>query len=143
MTESVNSRMGMSRFFELLGAPLRNTRWSWGAVRADGAVFLRQWESDLTIDDDGLEYVRVAHRNHAPGPYEHGWRERLHHIGLVRSGAPCFIVMLAAEDPKAAKKTVKTFDARSIIIGGRLVEKAGATYLQVIDRRPVAEFVRP
>lgn len=33
--------MAQTQSFEWLGAPLVNTRWSWGAVRRDGIVFLR------------------------------------------------------------------------------------------------------
>jgi len=52
----------MKQFFEMLGAPLRNSRWSWGARRLnDGAIFLRQWESDVFTGDDSHEYVIVAH----------------------------------------------------------------------------------
>jgi hypothetical protein len=31
----------ISRFFESVGASLKNVRWSWGAQRRDGALFLR------------------------------------------------------------------------------------------------------
>jgi hypothetical protein len=130
----------MARFFELLGAPLRNTRWSWGAQRADGAVFLRQWESDLVTADDGEEYVMIAYSDHPPGPRDHGWRERIQHIESIRAGAPCFLVMVAAEDVNAPKKTVRGFDARSILVGGRLLTSDGKTSIQVLERRPVSEF---
>jgi len=50
--------------------------------------------------------------------------------------------MVAAEDVTAANKTVKAFDARSIIVGGRLVAKDGVTSVQVIDRRPLSEFIK-
>jgi hypothetical protein len=38
--------MGPKALFEKLGAPLKNTVWSWGGVRADGAIFLRVWEDE-------------------------------------------------------------------------------------------------
>jgi hypothetical protein len=135
-------RVTMARFFELLGAPLNNRRWSWGAHRADGAVFLRQWETDLVAGDDGREFVVIAHGNAPAGPREHGWRERLAHIAAVRGGAPCFLVLCAPMDAKAKAKTVRTFEARSIVVGGQVIDRAGQTLVQVVERRPVAEFLR-
>jgi hypothetical protein len=38
----------ITRFFDDLGAPLTNMQWSWGAVRSDGAVFVRVWEDEIT-----------------------------------------------------------------------------------------------
>ncbi len=132
----------MARFFGLLGVPLNNTRWSWGAQRADGAVFLRQWETDVVAGEGGREFVVVAHGSAPPGPREHGWRERLEHIAAVRAGAPCFLILCAPRDPGAKAKAVKTFEARSIVVGGQVIDRAGQTLVQVVERRPVAEFLR-
>src|SRR5690349_4774791 len=43
MTAPLPQFTGMTMLFAALRAPLRNARWSWGAQRADGAIFLRQW----------------------------------------------------------------------------------------------------
>lgn len=51
-------------------------------------------------------------------------------------------VMGAAHDVNAPRKTVKAFDPRSIIVGGRLVTQDGVISVQIIDRRPVSEFIR-
>ena len=130
----------MSRFFELLGARLRNVRWSWGAKRSDGAVFLRQWETDVT-HENGREYVRIAHRTNIPGPYEHGWRERLDHIATIEAGAPCFLVMCIPQDPSAKPKSLKHFNAREIVIAGRPIRRGSEVLVEVLERRPVAEFI--
>ncbi len=37
--------MSITAMFENLGAPLANSRWSWGGVRQDGAVVLRVWQN--------------------------------------------------------------------------------------------------
>lgn len=56
--------MTQSAFFAMLGAPLHNVRWSWGAVRPeDGAVFLRVWTDRMRPRDD-VQFVQVTH-NHA------------------------------------------------------------------------------
>jgi hypothetical protein len=51
--------MTISSLFQSLGAPLANTRWSWGAQRSsDGAVFLRVWQ-DLKFIQEGRAYYMV------------------------------------------------------------------------------------
>jgi putative restriction endonuclease len=137
------NRMSMSRFFGLLGAPLNNVMWSWGSQRSDGTVVLRQWETDVFIGDDGREYVVVAHNNQpAVGRGQNGWRERLRHIESMRSGARCLIVMLAAKDPSAPSKRIKTFDVHNVVVGGGLVTKNGMTCVPVADRRPISDFIK-
>jgi hypothetical protein len=142
MTDSKAEQVTMARFFQLLGAPLNNTRWSWGAQRADGAVFLRQWETDVVAGEDGREFVVIADGSALPEPRELGWRERLEHIAAVRAGAPCFLILCAARDPGAKAKTVRTFDARSIVVGGQVIENDERTLVEVSERRPVAGFLR-
>ena len=40
--------MNRKEFFELLGAPLNNYQWPWGAARQeDGTVFLCVWEDEV------------------------------------------------------------------------------------------------
>ena len=136
------SRMTMSRFFELLGAPLANILWSWGAQKGDGYVFLRQWDTDVFIKD-GREFVIIAHNDRPAGPREHGWRERQRHIDAIRSGKDCRIVMLKAQDPSARTKRIRTFDPLHIIVGGELVMKDGMTCVSVAERRPVSDFIKP
>jgi hypothetical protein len=85
-------RAGISNFFESLGAPLKNVRWSWGAERRDGAVFLRGWEDHRFTDASG-EYVVVAHSTELGAGASPGWRERWQHIQRIAAGAPSFVVM--------------------------------------------------
>ena len=37
------NKMSRSKLFEKLGAPLRNFRWSWGAVSESGDAYLAVW----------------------------------------------------------------------------------------------------
>ena len=47
--------MSTSSFFASLGAPLVNSRWSWGARRSsDGAIFLRVFQEEKWIADGRL-----------------------------------------------------------------------------------------
>ena len=74
--------MNQTDLFGGFGAPLANPRWSWGAVRSDGTVFLRVWE-DQTRTHDGSRYVRVT-RQERHNPEHPGHQERLEHVALVR-----------------------------------------------------------
>jgi len=52
-----------STFFAWLGAPLVNSRWSWGAVRpTDGTVFLLVWQ-DRMAEVGGARLVQVVRRS--------------------------------------------------------------------------------
>ena len=75
--------MSISAFFRQLGAPLRNIRWAWGAVRRDGPVVLRVWDDFLEVID-GEEYALVDYKP-KPGRSELGYRERLEHVNLLRT----------------------------------------------------------
>jgi hypothetical protein len=133
--------MNMKDMFAILGAPLHNVAWSWGAVRPqDGAVFLRVWQDRMRLND-GSQFVAVT--NHA------GWRrdirvkpgrrERLEHVDLIRRGASCFLIMLEARDQSARPRSVKSFNAAQVFRGGRLVELDGEWYIERLDSLSVEE----
>ena len=134
----------MTRFFELLGAPLRNSHWSWGAVRIrDNAIFLRQWESDVTTGEDGREYVKIAADNQpAIGSKMNGWRERQRHIANIRAGAECYVVIVVAEDLAVEPRRIKQFNVSYIVKGDGLKIVKGATYLRAGSRIPVSSLIR-
>src|SRR4051812_22212864 len=90
--------MSINRFFqEVLGANLKNARWSWGAVEPlSNRVFLRVWEDEIE-HDDGVERILVRRRH--PRTNSAGYSERDRHIELIRSGAPAFGVLCRAADP--------------------------------------------
>jgi hypothetical protein len=48
--------------FKKLGAVLANSRWSWGAARSDGVVFLRVWH-DRIKEEGAKRYAQVTHIN--------------------------------------------------------------------------------
>ena len=114
--------MKITKFFEALGAPLRNSRWSWGAVRSDGAVILRVWE-DQVERFDGSAWVRVGRRKPAP-PRELGRRERLAQIELINKGAACFVVMCKARDIKPnGPREILSFNDEQLFRAGKIVER--------------------
>jgi hypothetical protein len=47
--------------FGSLGAPLANSRWSWGSVReSDGSVFLRVWQDQTRRLEDKL-FIQITY----------------------------------------------------------------------------------
>ena len=130
--------MTMSEFFESVGAPLNNVRWSWGAIRPkDGAVFLRAWKDQLRKDAEGREWVMIG------GPSGdgsmHGWYEREEHLKAIESGARCLIVLCEAVDVSVNPRTVAVFDHRTVVVGGEIKREQGTTWIRVADYKSVFE----
>jgi hypothetical protein len=127
-------------FFEALGAPLHNPRWSWGAVRpSDGAVILRVWSDEMRVAD-GRQVVQVTF-NHAfaADPGNAGFRERAKHVALLLAGSPCLLVMCDAVDPAASPRKVKRFDSTGVYRGGGLVEIEGGWWVEKREHVPFAD----
>jgi hypothetical protein len=135
--------MSVTRFFERLGAPLANTRWSWGARRAsDGAVFLRVWQSEKLIEGGRLHFLVLGDSDeNAPAP-RLGYNERLKHLEAVRNGAPCYLVMCMARDTAAAQWKIAGFEEESVFLAGRLVQKGRQLWIEALGRKTVPEVLR-
>ena len=133
--------MSISSFFSRLGAPLKNVRWSWGAVReSDGTVFLRVWQDRIFVDDDKkIPVIQITnHEKYDERPVP-GWEERLKHIELVRKGAKCYLVMCRAKDPSASPREIAGWNAREVFVGGELREVTGDTWIEAVRRIPISE----
>jgi hypothetical protein len=130
--------MTQTEMFKRLGAPLSNSRWSWGAVRSeDGAVFLRVWQ-DRKRKHDGHWFMMVTHREKYAGDEDNrGYQERLEHMSRVRAGAQCFMVMCLAADISAAPRKIQSFNSSEVFVGGRVIELDGDTWVEMVDRKPV------
>jgi hypothetical protein len=125
-------------FRVLLRAPLRNPRWSWGAVRdPDQAVFLRVWEDEKVRHGDNWYMRLTAHAHFAADPNNNGWQERLQHLALVQNGAVAYMVMCEAVDPKDMPRKIKGFNNREVYEGGALLQLNGDWWLELVARRPI------
>ena len=120
--DAVVPDMNPTDFFKKkLGAALAN-RASWGAVRADGIVFLRVWQ-DEGVKRDGDQYVRVAaHSKYPKDSDDFGWNERLRHIDLIRNNAKCYLVMCITKDVNANPRAIKEFIDDRVFVGGAIVD---------------------
>lgn len=135
--------MNKSEFFASLGAPFTNVRWSWGGVRfgLDGAVVLRVWQDEIVLHDK-LSYVRVMRfdtsNKKAASP---GYKERLHHVELIRRGRTCYMVMCTAKDPKAMPREIKEFNKKEIAVGGRLLQLNEGWWVELASWIPAQELI--
>lgn len=111
--------MGTEAFFrEVLGAPVRNVRWSWGALHpATGAVFLRVWEDQIRDGPDGREVMVFYHGR----SNSNGLSERQRHVDRIAAGFPAFGVICVAEDPSAPPpRKIANFDSQRLLALGEL-----------------------
>ncbi|AUG01402.1 hypothetical protein CXQ81_12570 [Pseudomonas sp. 09C 129] len=113
------SERSITQFFSALKAPPRIVRQSWGAVREDGAVFLRVWQ-DRCETHDGVRYVQLTHlEKYGSDSSNFGYSERRAHVEMIRKGAPCYLVMCLAKDTEASPRDIKSFND-TIFVGGVL-----------------------
>ncbi len=113
--------MSISSLFTRIGAPLCNSRQSWGARRAsDGAVILRVWQDLKFIDEAHCIYIMLSGIQNAQRlPF--GAKERMQHITRIRARAPCFLVMCEAKDAEISERQIKDFDER-LFVGGAIID---------------------
>lgn len=129
--------MSRSGLFEKLGAPLRNPRWSWGAVSKSGNVYLAVWEDEFRRIKE-KNFVRLTNNKiSASKPGNHGYRERLEHVDLIRKGAKSFCVLCTVKDKSKSPRRMQDFDRRKLFVGGELIEYGGDWWLEDRGREPI------
>ena len=117
--------MTLTHLFKRLGAPLANQRWSWGADREDGAVFLRVWQ-DQKKSIDGRWHLQITHHEKYSDAKENlGYQERLRHLEMLKGGAKCYMVMCLAKDKNAAPRWIASFKEREVSVSGKLAGAEG------------------
>jgi len=131
-----------SAIFERVGAPLHNIMWSWGAMRADGTVFLRAWQ-DETRDVDGLRYVRLV--NH--GAYQTdgdnlGYRERLTHLAALHAGGTGYVIICRAKDTSAQPRSIASVNGQDAFRLGAIKLIDGDEWGEFADRIPLRNLMR-
>jgi hypothetical protein len=132
--------MPISAVFSDLGAPLRNIRWSWGAVNpTSGAVILRVW-TDETRKHNGWDVVRLTNRAHFEGRKSLGYAERTNHIQLLCNGRPGFLFFCEAKESGKIPRRLKSYRADRIFPTGRLCEVDGDVYVQYLDGESVTRI---
>lgn len=124
----------ISKFFEDLGFPLRNVRWSWGARTGD-TILLRTWEDQLSFKD---WEVIVFKSSWSSGHDSFGLDERINHLKSIWNGeVSAYTVMAEVKDRTTSPREIK--DYRDDIVywieslrqrdDGSIVAKLGSTIL--------------
>lgn len=130
--------MSITAMFEKLGAPLANSRWSWGGVRQDGAVVLRVWQNE-TRRIDGQTHIQLTHHAAFVGREDNlGYQERLQQIAQIRDGAKCYMVMCEPRDTQEVPRVIKAFNERELFCAGELVAQHGDFWAPIADRKPAS-----
>ena len=125
--------MSISSMFRDLGAPLRNMRWSWGAISPNtGAIFLRVWKDDILKRGDG-DIVRLTNRNRFEGTSSLGYAERVRHIELLRQGAKGYLIFCESESPAALTRKLKSYVSDKLYPTGELCEVNSDVYVQFLN----------
>jgi hypothetical protein len=122
--------MNISTMFKLVKAPLRNDRWSWGAVRKDGSVVLRTDAHDFVGEE-----VQVFGPTWTPG---RGKDERSLHLSIAKG---FFCIMYISSNP-GERGTIQSFDKRELWYGNELrTDDNGNTWLKLLHRVPVGNLL--
>jgi hypothetical protein len=120
--------MNISTFFKLVKAPLRNTRWSWGAVRADGSVVLRVWQQDISNGEVQVQFQE----QHGPG----GAERNAHVSSVTTKGVYC---VACVGDHISG---IQSFDKRELWYGNELrTDEQGNIFLKLLHRVSVGELL--
>ena len=130
------ARISRSKLFERLGAPLRNIRWSWGAVSKSGRkVYLAVWEDEFRRIK-GKKVVRLT--NYRTSADRHGYKERFEQIELIEKGAKVYGVLCTVKDPSESPRSLKDFNREELLVGGELIKNADDWWLEDRGRKAIA-----
>ena len=123
--------MSLSSYFRSLGAPLKNYRWSWGAVSPAGDIYLRVWTDELGIIDETLCARLTNHEAYAHGDRRSpGYEERKEHVARIGAGARAFCILCEAIDARSSPRKIKAFSKR-LFPGVRVVDFDGDQWLEL------------
>lgn len=133
--------MKINRFFsDVLGATLKNQRWSWGATDPmTNRIYLRIWRDEIR-SFGGADCVPLFwHDITGPGAAERG-----KHLSALRAGAEGFGVICEAVDPETrGARSIAAYDDAQLLVLGELVERGNAIWARIDDRISIEQLSRP
>lgn len=133
--------MTITRFYkEVLGANLKNNRWSWGAFDpVTNRIFLRLWEDQ--IESDGTsERIHVLWRD--PTRSSPGYSERVGHLQAMKDGTKAYGVLCSAGGTTTGSRRIQSFIEDYLLELGEFSEEDGHVYSEVVHRIPTATLSR-
>ena len=134
--------MSIGKFYsDTLGANLANSRWSWGAFNPNtNQLFLRVWEDQITTIN-GRDHVSLLLLN-SNNP-SNGLSERERQIESLKRGAEGYgVVCTAVDKTTGSSRTIKSFDAETVLKLGPLTNYGRRIYAEIVDRVPVRELAQ-
>ena len=131
------NKMSRSKLFEKLGAPLKNARWSWGAISESGNVYLAIW-TDQFHGIKEKSFVRLTD-NKASGskPRNLGYLERLKHVALISKGTKSYCVLCTVKNELESPRRMRDFNREELLVGGELIKHNGDWWLEDRGREPI------
>ncbi len=131
-----------TRFYtDVLGAELRNPRWSWGAYDpVTDRLYLRVWEDEV-VEDNGNPFVMVLRNAGRPVA---GRSERQRHLSLAAAGAETYGVLCTPDGPRRTDRPrkIRDFDRKALLRLGRIVELPNGLYAEILERVPLQQVMR-
>ena len=129
----------ITEFFEqTLGAPLKNPRWSWGAINPSTRdVYLRVWD-DQRESFGGQDCVLLM----GPRWNGPGLSERREHIQAFQEGSRAYAVLCTAQDSQDDTRRIRGFDSVAVALLGKVIEVDGMMYAEIAEFVPIGELVQ-
>ena len=136
--------MKRSTFFHLLGAPMVNHRWSWGAEAHDGTIYLCLWKDRIEQRADGRWALAL---NAGGNRNSNGWRERLQHVGMISGGAPAMGVYCVSKAPPGRPRKMTTFNDEYLLQLGdfradAVIDGSCDVWIRITDVVSIEEHLR-
>jgi hypothetical protein len=129
--------MNITNFFQhVLGAPLINSRWSWGAVNEGSQqLFLRVWSDHF---DDTKEFIQVDWEKRVTT--SQGYDQRTAQLRRYQSeDLEAYGVVCDPRDPPGEKlRKIARFDSETLLRLGELKVQGGTTWARVVRETPVS-----
>lgn len=133
-------KISISALYRGLGAPLRNSRWSWGAINhAKRILFLSVWEDEIKQHGE-RRLVRVTAHAELDPKTDYGYRERLNHLEAIRDGIKAFLIFcrpISTTDRRRSLSSINSAQLFPVIS----IEKLGIDeYLEFDTPVPRSDF---
>ena len=123
--------MSITRSFEYIGVPLRNSRWSWGASN-EHAIVLRVWHDHTERDEDGVRR-NLIWRPRWKTERSPGVNERLNHIEEIKAGRPCYVIVVEDANFGTGKpRKIAQAKTRRVFKCGELLFEDGTIKIELL-----------
>jgi putative restriction endonuclease len=131
-----------TRFYtDVLGAELRNLRWSWGAHDpVKDRIYLRVWDDEV-VPHGGASFAMVLRNAGRPSA---GRSERRRHLDLLAAGAEAYGVLCTPDGERRPDRPrkIRDFDRETLLRLGRVVELPAGLYAEILERVPLRQVMR-